>query len=409
VGVAVAVALHAVNVLVVVLAIVAMVMLHELGHYLAAKASGMKVTEYFFGFGPRLWSIRRGETEYGVKAIPAGGYVRITGMTMLEEVADEDEPRSYRRASFPRRLAVAVAGSAMHALIAFALCWGLLVFSGVSVGTRPYVGGLLSFSSGVTPAERAGLRPGDLFVSVDGRTVSSLRQVEVAITSHAGRTFEAVVRRDGHLVPLHITPVDGRTVTEIVGGQAVRASGTARGVIGIELDSSRDVPVNPVAAVPRAGSLFGRAVASSVSGLGAVFSFHGLTSFAHSVATATEHPGAGPGSSSSSGGSGAQPISIVGVVEIGSQAAANDIRELILLLVAVNIVIGLINLFPLLPFDGGHVSIAVYERLRSRKGRRYHADVAKMLPFSYAALSIFLLIGLGALYSNVVNPVHIGG
>ncbi len=100
--------------LVVVLALVAMVMLHELGHFATAKWSGMKVTEYFFGFGPRLWSIRRGETEYGVKAIPAGGYVRIVGMTMLEEVDPPDEARSYRQATFPRRLLVAVAGSAMH-------------------------------------------------------------------------------------------------------------------------------------------------------------------------------------------------------------------------------------------------------------------------------------------------------
>ena len=81
----------------------------------------MKVTEYFLGFGPRLWSIRRGETEYGVKAIPAGGYVRIVGMTMLEEVDPPDEARSYRQASFPRRLAVAVAGSAMHVIMAFVL------------------------------------------------------------------------------------------------------------------------------------------------------------------------------------------------------------------------------------------------------------------------------------------------
>src|SRR6202044_3071307 len=107
IGVGVAWAVHALAVLVVVLLLVVMVMAHELGHFATAKLSGMKVTEYFLGFGPRLWSIRRGETEYGVKAIPAGGYVRITGMTMLETVAPEDEPRSYRQATFPRRILVA--------------------------------------------------------------------------------------------------------------------------------------------------------------------------------------------------------------------------------------------------------------------------------------------------------------
>ena len=104
-GITVAIVLGAWPVLVVILALVAMIMLHELGHFATAKWSGMKVTEYFLGFGPKLWSIRRGETAYGVKAIPAGGYVRIVGMTMLEEVDPVDEARSYRQATFPRRLA----------------------------------------------------------------------------------------------------------------------------------------------------------------------------------------------------------------------------------------------------------------------------------------------------------------
>ena len=120
-GLVLAIVFDALPVLVVVLALVAMIMLHELGHFATAKWSGMKVTEYFLGFGPRLWSFRRGETEYGVKAIPAGGYVRIVGMTMLEEVDPSDEARSYRQASFPRRLLVALAGSGTHVILAFVL------------------------------------------------------------------------------------------------------------------------------------------------------------------------------------------------------------------------------------------------------------------------------------------------
>jgi len=98
--------------------LIAIVMLHELGHFATAKWAGMKVTEYFVGFGPRLWSIRRGETEYGVKAIPAGGYVRITGFTATEEVPEEDEQRAYRQQPFYQRIVVASAGSVMHLLIA---------------------------------------------------------------------------------------------------------------------------------------------------------------------------------------------------------------------------------------------------------------------------------------------------
>src|SRR5436309_3494332 len=100
-------------------ALIAIVMLHEFGHFVTAKWSGMKVSEYFFGFGPRLWSIKKGETEYGIKAIPVGGYVRILGMNNLEQVDPADEPRTYRQKSYPRRLLVAVAGSTMHFVSAF--------------------------------------------------------------------------------------------------------------------------------------------------------------------------------------------------------------------------------------------------------------------------------------------------
>src|SRR5947209_10576617 len=100
-------------------ALVAIVMLHEFGHFVTAKWAGMKVSEYFFGFGPRLWSIRKGETEYGIKAIPVGGYVRILGMNNLEQVDPADEPRTYRQKSYPRRLLVAVAVSTMHFVIDF--------------------------------------------------------------------------------------------------------------------------------------------------------------------------------------------------------------------------------------------------------------------------------------------------
>ncbi len=124
--VALAVATDQVALLIVVACLIVMIMLHELGHFLAAKHGHMKVTEYFLGFGPRLWSFRRGETEYGVKALPLGGYVKIPGMTNLEEVAPEDEDRTYRQQPFHARLLVAVAGSAMHFLMAFVLLWVLL-------------------------------------------------------------------------------------------------------------------------------------------------------------------------------------------------------------------------------------------------------------------------------------------
>lgn len=403
--------------LVVILAVIAMVMIHELGHFVAAKASGMKVTEYFFGFGPKLWSVRKGETEYGVKALPAGGYVKITGMTMLEQVEEGDEARSYRQASFPRRLAVAVAGSFMHMVMALALCWSFFVFVGSPVATSPYVVALLRFSHGKTPAQLAGLRNGDRFVSIDGKKVHTFSALEAEVGVHAGKPLRVVVERHGRLLHLVVRPVAANKVTEYAGGVALRST-SSRGIIGVELSSGANRPTGPLSAVPRAFVEFGSLVKTTVQGLGQVFSFHGLDQFAHSVATAGRHQAAksagkggaaASGSGSSSSGSSDQIMSILGVVEVGSQAAKTNPGLLLLLLADINMFVGLVNLFPMLPLDGGHVVIAVYERLRSRRGRRYHADVLKLLPVAYVFLALIVVLGLGALYANIVQPVHLPG
>jgi membrane-associated protease RseP (regulator of RpoE activity) len=419
-GVGLAVALNAVAILVVVLALAAMIMLHELGHFATAKWSGMKVTEYFLGFGPKLWSVRKGETTYGVKALPAGGYVKIVGMTMLEEVDPSDEARSYRQSTFPRRVLVASAGSAVHMILAIALLWSLFVFVGESVPTPPTVAGLLHFSKGETPAQLAGVRAGDIFVSIDGHRVKSIEALSKSISANAGRTLQAVVRRNGHLVRLTLTPVDGRHVTEIYEGGRERYAGTRpTGIIGVLLTTARTEGVGPVAAVPKAGSEFGTLVADTGKGLAEIFSLHGLGSFFHQVTTAGRHSSsaqssaqssassstAGSGSGSSSG----QVISFLGAIQIGAQAYKQDIGELLILLAAINLFVGIVNMFPMLPLDGGHVAVAVYERIRSRRGRRYHADITKLMPVAYVFLAFIVVIGLGALYSNIVQPVHLPG
>ena len=166
---------HTTSVLIVVVALVIMIMLHELGHLLTAKWGGMKVTEYFLGFGPRLWSIRRGETEYGIKAIPAGGYVKILGMTSAEEVDPADEPRTYRQRPFHNRLLVAVAGSAMHGVMAFVLLWGLFVFIGAPQGNAVAISGFAPLAHNVDPARAAGLAAGDVVERVE-RSAGALRR-----------------------------------------------------------------------------------------------------------------------------------------------------------------------------------------------------------------------------------------
>ena len=413
-GVGLAIVLHAVWVLVVVLALVAMVMLHELGHFATAKWSGMKVTEYYFGFGPRLWSVRRGETAYGIKALPAGGYVKITGMTMLEEVDPADEARSYRQASFPRRVLVASAGSIMHGIIALVLLWAAFAFVGQPAVTGVQVAALSQFTHGRAPAAAAGLEPGDVFVSVNGQAIRDGTELSRLIGPSVGKTLHIVVRRHGHLVSLQVRPVNGRHVTEVIGGQPVHLNfpKATPGIIGVDLtDLQQNVASNPLRAVQQAGSMFGTLVSQTGQGLVAIFSLHGLSSFAHQVATAgnsrasgTGGVATGPGSSAS----GPQITSILGVVQIGSQLHGH-LFDLLQLLAAVNLFIGIVNMFPMLPLDGGHVLIAVYERIRSRRGQRYHADVVKLLPVAYVFLAFIVVLGVGALYANIVQPVHLPG
>src|SRR5438270_2832380 len=142
------------SVIAIVLALIVMIFLHELGHYLTAKWAGMKVTEFFLGFGPKIWSFQRGETEYGIKAVPAGAYVKIIGMNNLEEVDPADEERTYRAKSTWRRLSVAVAGSTMHFILAFVLVCVVVMGFGLP---KP----MTTLQSVSGPAAEAGLHKGD--------------------------------------------------------------------------------------------------------------------------------------------------------------------------------------------------------------------------------------------------------
>jgi len=185
--------LGSVSTIVVVLSFVFMLAFHELGHYLAARWTGMQVTEFFIGFGPRLWSVHRGETEYGIKAIPAGAYVRITGMTNLETVPPDLEHRTYRAQSYPRRMAVAVAGSATHFLVAVVLLAMLFGAVGRPDPTEWTVSEVVAGST----ADEIGVLPGDRILSVAGVETTgfdSFGRVVRVVPSH---TVEIVVERNG--------------------------------------------------------------------------------------------------------------------------------------------------------------------------------------------------------------------
>src|SRR3954471_977542 len=181
----------------VVLTLPLIIMLHEAGHFTAAKRTGMKVTEFFIGFGPRLWSVKRGETEYGVKAVLLGGYCRIIGMTNLEDVAPEDEPRAYRSKGYFARVLVAAAGPAVHFVIALVLMFTILFIAGDTRNERA----LTKLDQVTVGAKNAGLRAGDQLVSIGGKRITDWDQVAGAIEHHkAGDSLRFVVRRGGSTV-----------------------------------------------------------------------------------------------------------------------------------------------------------------------------------------------------------------
>jgi membrane-associated protease RseP (regulator of RpoE activity) len=369
------------------LAMMATVMLHETGHFVVAKRSGMKCTEFFFGFGPRLWSVRKGETEYGIKAIPFGGYVKILGMSNLERDIDPaDEPRTYRQQSYPKRLAVSLAGVATHFLLAFLLLVVLFSAIGVPNYDKPTlrIGSISRLDTGASPAQAAGLHVGDRVVSVDGQPVARWDDILPLIRQSPGRPVTFVVERNGQRVELTAVPAQ------------ITRNGETRGFVGIGAKPTVE-RLNPVSASARATSQIWHIGTGSVTALGSFFAPDSLRNYAGQLTNST--------SKTSTSADDQRFVSVVGVARIAGQAAESGAFNLVYLLVLLNIFIGVFNLVPLLPLDGGHVAIATYERIRSRAGRRYQADVGKMMPIAAAVIAVLVVIGVTSIYLDIVKPM----
>jgi membrane-associated protease RseP (regulator of RpoE activity) len=394
--VALAVVTGYVDLLIVVVSIIVIVMLHELGHFAVAKRSGMKVTEYFVGFGPRLWSFRRGETEYGFKALPLGGYVKIPGMTNLEEVDPADEGRLYRDKPFHSRLGVAVAGSAVHFLLAFVLLWILLAFVGVPNSSQVQIQGLNAVGGHTSPAQIGGVRAGDIVRSVDGKPVAGNESILThAISDHADSPVTVVVDRNGTDKTLTVTPVNGRTFPEK--GSKVPPGTAPYGLIGITLGSPVQTR-SPLGAVASTGSQLGSVMWSSVNGIGHLFSPSGVSQRFDQVTSAK--------AASQAAANGTRATSIVGIGGVATQALHAGVGDYLYILIVINIFLGVFNLFPMLPLDGGHVAIAVYEKIRT--GRRkvlYHADVAKLMPFTWVFMLFLAVLIVPALLTDILHPM----
>ncbi len=382
------------------------VMLHETGHFVMAKKFGMKATRYFVGFGPTLWSIRRGETEYGIKALPVGGFVKIVGMHSLDDVDDPaDEPRSFRRHPAWERIVVLCAGSFMHFVLAFLLIFGLALGIGISNDTTTQLGtvstcapanttqlsnGTCTASDPSSPAKLAGLRVGDQVTAFNGKPMSNWNQLGDAIRkAPASSTATITVERDGKPLTLHATLAS-------VSGRSGAYLGIAPAVVF--------QTVNPIRAVQYAGSAFGQVVVGSVKAVGAL-------------------PGALPKlfSKDRANTAAGQVSSVVGAAEATGAAVAADVgwqykvSFVLLLIASLNIFVGAFNLLPLLPLDGGHVAVIVWERIRAwfarLRGRPDPGlvDMAKVLPVSFSIFMVLMFFGVALILADIVNPVNIAG
>lgn len=385
------------KVVLVVLAIIVIIMLHELGHFLTAKWADMKVTEYFLGFGPRLWSVRKGETEYGIKAIPAGGYVKIVGMSNIEDVDPADEPRTYRQKPYWRRLSVAIAGSTVHFILAFLLLFVTLTVVGTVDADKelPTIGTISRLEQGTSPAQQAGLRVDDRLVAYNGTPFTSWDALRSYIRPRPDQPITFDVERDGRPLSLTATPTDLSKI-KVEGGGPVVEDNQPYGFVGI----------GPSFGIEKAG--FGEAFGKTASGmwtastqtvkvLGNLFSPSGATSYFKQLTgretVDDEDDGETP-----------RFLSPVGFVKVAGDAAESGWRDVLVLLFLLNIFVGIFNMIPLPPFDGGHVAIATYEKLRSRPGRPYRVDMARIMPVAYVVFMLLVTIGITSLYLDIVRP-----
>jgi membrane-associated protease RseP (regulator of RpoE activity) len=361
--------------LLIVLGIIVMVMLHELGHYVMAKRSGMKVTEFFVGFGPRLWSFRRGETEYGVKAIPAGGYVRIIGMTNMEEVDPADEPRTFRQATPGKRLATILAGVTVNLLIAFVLFFVVIAGQGrVYDGPNTTVERIVTDSA----AHKAGLHTGDKIVAIDGTRVSSWDDLKSAIERNGGKEVGVVVVRDGNQVALRVTP-------QVRAGQGFLGVGPGTIV--------RDVTVPE--AVPESFTTMGRVFDGFTNILSDRLSPSGVSTSAQQSFTSAA-PKAGSREDLN------RPMSLIGITATGSDLIGDNLWLLALLLGQISFILAVFNLLPILPFDGGHAVVVIYEWIASKvKHRRIFVDYRRLIPVSVVLLIPILFLGVSSMVLDI--------
>jgi RIP metalloprotease RseP len=364
-------------------------MVHEFGHYITARKFNMKVTEFFLGFGKRIWSFRKGETEYGIKAIPAGGYCKISGMTADEVMEPGEESRAFYIARSSKKLIVLGAGSFLHFVLGIVLLFTLL--AGVGVNS------LTSVVKEVVPesaAVVAGFQQGDEIQSISGEEVTDwARGVELIRASNGGALTFTVIR-DGQSLDLRATP----RLTDVGGEQ--------RYVLGI---------INEVG-TKRFGILKAGKESLSITGSMTVQS---VKSLALLPAKIPELWG------QTFGGQERDVDGLVGVVGVarvsgetlasGDQNWSQRIGTFLLIIASLNIFVGVFNLLPILPLDGGHMAVAIADEIRAfiarLRGRPRPApiNVQVLTPITAVVVIILIALTLLLLVADIINPISLNG
>ncbi len=432
-----------VGVVIIVIGLAVSIGLHEIGHLVPAKLFRVKVTQYMIGFGPTMWSKRRGETEYGVKAIPLGGYISMIGMfppakgeqagtdstgffrglvqdardSSTESITPGDEDRAFYRLPVWKRIIVMLGGPFMNLVLAVALFAVLLMGFGVAQPSTtvatvnecvlPATSDRQTCEPGdpAAPGAEAGILPGDRIVSIDGTAVESWTQSTAIIRDHPGEPLDVVVERDGVEVALTVTPMlSERYVTDERGQLVTDAAGepvtVQAGFVGI--GPASETVRQPVTAVLPA-------VGENITGVVGIIL--NLPQRMVDVAEAAF----GPGDRDPNG-----PISVVGVGRVAGEIAsleeiplASKAAGLIGILASLNIALFVFNLIPLLPLDGGHIAGALWEAIRRGFAKLFRrpdpgpVDLAKLMPVTLAVVVVLGAMSALLIYADLVKPVQL--
>jgi membrane-associated protease RseP (regulator of RpoE activity) len=379
--------------------------LHEAGHLLTAKWFGMRVRRYFIGFGPRIFSFHRGETEYGLKAIPAGGFCDIAGMTALDPVTPEEAPRAFFRKPTWQRVVVLSAGSITHFAIGILLLYVLLLGWGrleVDSSRPTAIGSVTCAADQVSPQEiapcgpgvpapaaAAGLRPGDQIVSVAGVATPTWEQVVTAIRDARGPT-PVGIERDGTQIQLVLDVATAKRIGP--NGETIEV-----GAIGVAAQPAQLVEYGPLSAIPATFDLTGEMFQRV---------WQGILAFPEKIPGLVDAITGGQRDLDS-------PVSVVGASVIGGEAVDRGLWEFfVFLLAALNFFVGVFNLLPLLPLDGGHIVINLYERVRdwtrARLGKAPMppVDYTRLLPITFVLILVGGAVSLLTLTADIVNPIR---